>query len=70
VPGSFGYKDDTAATSGTLNVPFDTVGDSAGNLYISDYGNSAIRIVTATTNIIYTIAGNGFCTKPGTGKSI
>ncbi len=33
--------------------------DSAGNLYIADYGNSRIRKVNTATGVITTVAGNG-----------
>ena len=33
--------------------------DSAGNLYIADTINHRIRLVEASTGIIYTIAGDG-----------
>ena len=34
--------------------------DSSGNLYIADSGNNVIRKVDAVTNVITTVAGNGF----------
>ncbi|MFE6665748.1 RICIN domain-containing protein [Streptomyces sp. NPDC057697] len=46
------------ATSAQLNNPFATVLDSTGALYISDYGNHAIRKVTAD-GVIGTVAGTG-----------
>ena len=33
--------------------------DSAGNLYIADFGNSRIRKVNVATGVITTVAGNG-----------
>jgi sugar lactone lactonase YvrE len=33
--------------------------DSAGNLYIADWGNNRIRKVTAATGVIATVTGNG-----------
>ncbi len=50
--------DGGAATSATLNQPLSAMLDAAGNLYIADYGNSRIREVNATTQIINTIAGD------------
>jgi trimeric autotransporter adhesin len=47
------------AINATLNGPSDVKMDSAGNLYIADFGNNRIRKVNAATNIITTIAGNG-----------
>ena len=53
------YGDGTAATSALLNSPASVALDSAGNLYIADYYNHAIRKVTLATKIISTVAGNG-----------
>ncbi|MGA9670802.1 MAG: hypothetical protein WBQ94_16445, partial [Terracidiphilus sp.] len=58
--GSSGYSGDGgAATSATLDTPENVVVDAAGNLYIADSGNNAIRKVAASTGIITTFAGNG-----------
>ena len=57
--GTQGFSGDGGpATSAELNSPFDVVVDSAGNLYIADYGNSRIRRVDPD-NVISTAAGNG-----------
>jgi sugar lactone lactonase YvrE len=56
----FGYSGDGGpATSADLNSPFAVSFDGAGNLYIADTDNSAIRKVTASTGIITTVAGDG-----------
>ena len=47
------------ATSAELKGPQGVSVDSAGNLYIADYGNSRIRKVNAATGVITTVAGNG-----------
>ena len=47
------------ATSATLNNPNGLSLDDAGNLYIADTSNHAIRKVDATTGLISTIAGTG-----------
>jgi hypothetical protein len=47
------------AASATLNTPGDVAIDGAGNLYIADSGNNVIRIITATTGVITTVAGDG-----------
>jgi len=58
--GSAKYTGDNGlATKATLNTPTSVAVDGAGNLYIADSGNNAIRKVTAATGIITTIAGNG-----------
>jgi uncharacterized protein (TIGR03437 family) len=45
------------ATSAFLDVPYGVAVDAAGDLYISDYGNSRIREVIG--GIISTVAGDG-----------
>ena len=47
------------ATSAQLNSPADVKLDGAGNLYIVDSGNHAVRMVNAVTGLIWTIAGIG-----------
>ena len=50
--------DGHAAVNATLSNPGDVTLDGAGNLYIADSGNSVIRVISAATGIITTIAGN------------
>ncbi len=58
--GTAGYNgDNSAATSAELDYPFGVAVDSAGNLYIADFHNQRIRMVTASTGIITTVAGTG-----------
>ena len=53
-----GYVGDgSAATSAQLNQPGGIRLDTSGNLYIADSSNHIIRMVTASTGIISTIAG-------------
>ena len=50
------------ATSAGLNTPFKVAVDISGNLFIADFLNHRIRMVTKNTGIITTIAGNGVST--------
>jgi len=57
--GFAGYSGDGGpATSAQLNWPLGATLDASGNFYVADYGNHAIRKVSAT-GIITTVAGNG-----------
>jgi sugar lactone lactonase YvrE len=58
--GTYGYSGDGGtATSAQLYLPTGVVVDTADNIYIADYGNNRVRMVTASTGIISTVAGNG-----------
>jgi len=60
VLGEPGYSgDEGSAISAKLDDPFALAVDSAGNLYIADFNNDAVRMVSASTGVITTIAGNG-----------
>ena len=63
---NFGYSGDGGpATGALLNYPTSVALDGAGNLFIADYNNGAIREVAASTGIINTYAGNGtLCDTP------
>ena len=55
-----GYSGDGGpATAATFADPKGVALDSAGNIYIADMFNNAIRKVTISTGIITTVAGNG-----------
>jgi hypothetical protein len=57
--GQAGFSGDGgAATDAQLNHPHDVTVDSAGNLFISDWGNHRVRKVDAQ-GIITTVAGSG-----------
>jgi Bacterial Ig-like domain (group 3)/NHL repeat len=43
----------------TVNQPNGVTIDGAGNLYIADTGNDRVRMISAATGIITTVAGNG-----------
>lgn len=51
--------DDGPATGASLSGPTGVVVDSAGNLYVADWGNDRIRKIDAATGIITTVAGGG-----------
>lgn len=58
--GSAGYNGDgIAATTAQLSSPWGIAVDKSGNLYIADTGNNRIRMVTAATGKISTVAGTG-----------
>jgi hypothetical protein len=47
------------ATSAFLSQPADVAVDSHGDLYIADAGNARVRMVSAQSGLISTVAGNG-----------
>jgi sugar lactone lactonase YvrE len=58
--GTAGYKGDGGqATSASLFNPWDIAVDASGNIYISDAGNHRVRLVTRSSGIITTVAGDG-----------
>ena len=63
-----GYSGDNGpATSAELSSPLAVALDSAGNLYLADDGNAAVRRVDAVTGVITTVAGNGTAGYSGDG---
>lgn len=55
-----GYSGDGGlATSAELSNPTGVAVDTIGNIYIADSANNRIRMVTASTGVITTVAGNG-----------
>ena len=67
-PASCGFSGNGgAATAAQLNQPRKAVADAAGNVYIADFYNCAIRKVATGTGIITTYAGNGSCGYSGDG---
>lgn len=51
--------DGLPATDASLNAPRGLAFDAAGNLYIADSGNGAIRMVSASSQKMSTVAGTG-----------
>ena len=65
--GAYGsHGDGGAATSAQLNNPYGVAVDISGKIYIADYNNQKIRMVTST-GIITTIAGTGDIGSSGDG---
>lgn len=58
--GETGFSgDDGVATGASFYRPSGIAVDTAGNLFIADFGNRRVRRVDAATRIITTVAGNG-----------
>ena len=58
--GTTGYSGDgSSATNATLHRPLAVATDAAGNVYIADWENYRVRMISASTGIISTIAGDG-----------
>jgi hypothetical protein len=58
--GSASYTGNSGkAAKATLNAPSGLALDGAGNLYIADSGNNAVRKIALSTGIITTVAGTG-----------
>ncbi len=57
------------ATGAALNNPQGLAVDAAGDLYIADTGNNVIRMITAATGVISTVAGNGTAGYSGDGQT-
>jgi sugar lactone lactonase YvrE len=57
---SYGYNGDGfQATEAELNYPYGVAVDHSGNIYIADTNNGRIRMITASTGVITTVAGGG-----------
>ncbi len=62
MPGFSGYSGDGGkAYSGTINTQHGLAVDSSENLYIADWSNNAIRMVSASTGYISTFVGGPGC---------
>jgi sugar lactone lactonase YvrE len=59
--------DNGPAASATLALPRGLTLDAAGNLYIADTANHRIRVISASTGVISTVAGQGTETFAGDG---
>ena len=66
VAGRFGTSfsgDNGPAVDAHFWDPVPSVVDRNGDLYIADYENSRIRVVTASSGIVTTLAGSGVCSR-------
>jgi uncharacterized protein (TIGR03437 family) len=63
------YGDGGPALSAQFTSPIRVAVDQQGNVYITDYSNQSIREVNYNTDIVNTIAGNGFPGFSGDGSS-
>jgi len=62
-----GYSGDGGpAASATFAGPAGIAQDAAGNIYVTDYGNNVLRLITTDGNI-HTVAGNGSTGSAGDG---
>jgi hypothetical protein len=59
--------DNGPAPDATLSTPSGVALDGAGNLYIADTGNNVVRMISASTGIITTVAGTGAIGSSGDG---
>ncbi len=66
--GKAGYTGDGGpAMSATFNMPHEIRFDKAGNMYIADMGNHAIRKIDTKTGVVSTVAGTGVAGFSGDG---
>jgi sugar lactone lactonase YvrE len=67
--GNYGYAGDGGpASSAALAAPMGVRLDTAGNVYIADFGNNVVRQVQAVSHKIATIAGSGAAAYAGDGN--
>jgi trimeric autotransporter adhesin len=58
--GTQGFEGDGGlATSARFDLPYGIAVDTLGNIYIADYNNDRVRVVTKSTGVITTVAGDG-----------
>jgi len=55
------HGDGVAATSESISYPTGVAADSAGNIYFVDDWDQRVRMVSAGTGLVNTVAGGGMC---------
>lgn len=71
IGGVAGYSGDGGlSTNALLSQPQAVAVDSAGNVFIADYGNCRVREISAVNGLINTIAGSGYCGFTGDGPAV
>ncbi len=73
IPRTNGYTGDNwAPTAAELNSPSDVAADGRGRIYIVDYGNNVVRLVSYTASSVASVNGNSAALKvypnPSTGS--
>lgn len=66
---SLGGSADGIGAAALFSSPMGVTGDGAGNLYVADSGNDAIRRIVLATGEVSTIAGGKIGTMDGVGKA-
>ncbi len=68
--GTAGFLGDgSPAVNAQLSNPLGVALDASGNIYIADAGNNRVRMISAQTATISTIAGNGIAGSTGDGST-
>jgi hypothetical protein len=58
------------ASSASLNYPYFVYGDTNGNLFIAEWANRRVRLVSTSTGIITPFAGTGDYSSTGDGGQV
>lgn len=70
IPGISGSANSATGTTATFHFPAGLAIDESDNLYVTEFGNNTIRLVSPTgTNAVATVAGGSVGSADGTGGS-